>query len=120
MTTLPVAGFYSVNSRTEGEGKQVVEDILARLREQPGYEVESELTIAAGTVTPTRGIHSIDTELDAAADDLSNIAQTNHPDGSLLLIHEVDPGRVVTVKHAAAGAGQILLHGAADFVLDDP
>lgn len=120
MTALPASGYISNALRTEGEIKQALEDLLECVREGPGGAAETELTISAGSVTPTLAVHSIDTESDAATDDLANIDQTDHPDGRLLLIHAVDPARVVTVKHAAGGAGQVLLHGAADFVLDSP
>lgn len=117
MTTLPAANAWS-NAANEGVAKQIVEDILARLREHPGFQAESGLTIASGAVTPTGGIHTVDTEGAAAADDLTHIVQDNHPDGSLVVIRATDPARVVTAKHAAGGAGQLLLHDSADFVLN--
>ncbi|NQV83928.1 MAG: tail fiber protein [Rhodospirillales bacterium] len=83
-----------------------------------GVQVAAELTIAAGSVTPTRGSHTIDTELDAAADDLTHLDQANLPDGSRLTIRVQDAARVVTVKDAAVGVGEILMVDSADFVLD--
>jgi hypothetical protein len=78
----------------------------------------SELTIAAGAITPTSGLHSVDTELDAASDDLDAIDQTNLPDGSLLFIRNDTDGRAVVVKHGIVGAGQILLADGQDLTLD--
>lgn len=120
MTAIPTAGIFTNALTTNAQAKQAQDDMLAVLRELLGGQAESELTIATGAVTPTRAVHSIDTEGDAAADDLSNMLTTNHPDGRILVIHSVDPARVVTVKHNAGGAGAIALHGSADFVLDSP
>ena len=98
--------------------KTALEDQRDFVSEDVGGAAESELTIATGSVTPTLGIHSIDTEADAASDDLTNIVTTNLPDGRLLLIHANNGARDVVVKHNAGGAGQIALQTAADFTLD--
>ncbi len=116
-TSFPAANEIS-NVADEGEAKTSLENLVAASKELPGGSAESELTIASGSVTPTSGAHSIDTESDASADDLTNIATTNHPDGRLLLIHAENAARVVTVKHNAGGAGQIALAGGADVSLD--
>ncbi len=118
MSVLPVSGFLSNPGRTEGEMKTALEDVRDVIAELLGGSIETELTIATGSVTPTGAVHSIDTESDAASDDLANILQTNHPDGRLLLIHANDGARDVVVKDSAGGAGQIILRGAADFTLD--
>jgi hypothetical protein len=78
----------------------------------------SELTIAAGAITPTSGLHSVDTELDAASDDLDAIDQSNLPDGSLLFLRNDTDGRAIVVKHGIVGAGQILLADGQDLTLD--
>ena len=76
----------------------------------------SELTIASGSITPTANQHSVDTEADAAADDLATIATTNMQGGALLLLTPENAARVVTVKH---GTGNIDLHDDTDFALDN-
>jgi hypothetical protein len=119
MSTLPVTGYLEDAARTVGEMKTALEDVRDVIAELPGGSAETELTISGGSVTPTLGIHSIDTESDAASDNLTNIVTTNHPDGRLLLIHPEDDGRTVVVKHAATGAGQIHLKNDADFSMDD-
>jgi hypothetical protein len=119
MTGFPAANAIST-AADQGAQKVNFEAMLQATKELLGASAETELTIAAGSITPTLGIHKVDTEADAAADDLTNILTTNHPDTRLLLIHCVDAGRVVTVKHAAGGAGAISLNTAADFVLDHP
>ena len=122
MSTLPASGYIENAARTNGEMKTALEDVRDVIAELPGgsdTEV-SALVIASGSITPTSGVHRVDTEGAAAADDLTVIAQTNHPAGRLLIIRPTDAARVVTVKHAAGGVGQVLLHGVADLVLDSP
>jgi len=118
MTAIPATGYFTDSLRTNAAAKTAQDDMLAVLREQLGGSAEATLTIASGSVTPTVGCQTIDTEGAAAADDLTNIVTTNHPDGRLLLIRCVSAARVVTVKHNAGGAGQITLVGSADVVLN--
>lgn len=59
-----------------------------------------ELTIAAGVVTATQSAHRIDTEADAAADELTTI--NGGVAGDLLLLYAENAARVVTLKHGAA------------------
>ena len=88
------------------------------VRQMLGAAAETELTISSGSVTPTQAAHGIDTEADAATDDLTHLDQTNLPDGFLVMIRAVDAGRVPTVKHNAGGAGEILLVDSQDLVLN--
>jgi hypothetical protein len=117
MSAFPLANDIS-NAADQGVAKAKFEAFLAATKELLGAAAETELTLATGSVVPTAGIHSIDTEVDAATDDLTNITQTNHPDGRLLLIHAVNDARTVVVKHAAGGTGQVFLADDADFSLD--
>lgn len=77
----------------------------------------SELTIASGSIVATRSHHTVDTEADAAVDDLSNITTASVSDGAQLLLRAENAARVVTIKHEAGGAGQIHLIGGRDIVL---
>lgn len=74
----------------------------------------SELTIASGVVTATSGYHRIDTEADAASDDLDTISGLTT--GQLLVIRAENSARTVVVKN---GTGNIQLDGASDFSLDN-
>ena len=87
------------------------------VNETLGNQSGGELTIAAGAVTATAGYHSIDTEADAAADNLDNISAADMPDGRFLMIKAQNAGRIPTVKHQAGGAGQITLADGNDFTL---
>ena len=117
MSTLPASGYLSNNARTEGEEKVAFESQRDSIEQAPGNAAEADLTIAAGVVTPTRSSHRIDTEAAAAADDLDNILTTNHPEGRIIFLRSVDAGRVVTVRHAQGGAGQVYLADAVNRVL---
>ena len=62
----------------------------------------TELTIADGEVTITGSEHTIDTENDAAADDLDTI--NGGADGDILILSGANAARVTTIKH---GTGNI-------------
>jgi len=67
----------------------------------------NELTIASGVVTPTGSSHSIDTEADAATDNLDQIVTSNMRSGQILELWQESGARDVTVRNAQGGAGQI-------------
>lgn len=71
----------------------------------------TEVTIAAGAITITESSHLIDTEADAASDDLVTI--NGGDTGTLLLLRTANSNRDVTVKD---GTGNIFTAG--DFVMD--
>jgi len=56
----------------------------------------SELTIASGGITVTSSIHSVDTEGDAASDNLNTI--NGGSTGSILILSSADSSRDVTLK----------------------
>jgi len=72
-----------------------------------------ELTIDAGSVTVTRGLHRVDTEGDVSADDLDTIVATEY--SGLLMVRAEHTDRTVILKH---GTGNLEL-GGADITLDD-
>lgn len=119
----PAVNYLSDNSRTEGELKVALEDLLKACKQIPGAGVAAQaLTISAGSVTPALGasqILVIDTEAAAASDDLANIVTTNLGPNSLVRVKIANDARLVTVKHAAGGAGQLSLVTGGDFVLGD-
>lgn len=74
----------------------------------------AELTIASGAVTVTQGYHRLDTESDAASDDLDTItAGSGIAAGTLLVLRAENVARVVTLKD---GTGNLLLDG--DYALN--
>lgn len=113
MATLPAAGYISNAARSEGEAKVALDDLIASIKQIPGAGIaETTLTIASGSITPPSGgpgIFSVDTEASAANDALTNIVQTNLPDGSIIWIRPANAARTITVTSGAGGAGQIIL-----------
>ena len=81
---------------------------------------DSELTVATGAVTAKRTYHTVDTEADAASDDLDTIATGSVSDGAILILSANNASRTVVCKHeATAGAGDMHLAQGRDFSLDD-
>ena len=118
MTTLPDAAFFS-GEITNGEAKTAQDDLLAVIRELPGGSAPTTLTVSSGgRILPTAAVHYVDTQGQAAADDLWRIGIDNHPPGRLLLLLPADAGRAVTVQHdsLAAAEGPLLI-GAANATL---
>ena len=72
----------------------------------------SELTIASGAVTVTQGFHTIDTESDAATDDLDTI--NGGLTGDVIVLKSAADARDPTLKD---GTGNLALAG--DFTLSD-
>ena len=81
---------------------------------QLNYAAAVELTIASGAVTATQTVHSLDTEADAATDDLDTI--NGGVEGHILVINAINSARTVVLKH---GTGNIICPGGVDFSLDD-
>lgn len=75
----------------------------------------SELTIATGSVAAVRSHHTIDTEADAASDDLDTITVAGVSDGALLYLRLADAARVVTLKD---GTGNLNLKDGLDIVME--
>lgn len=118
MATFPGSGVISA-ALTEGELKGYHEADLAAAKQLPGAQPLAALIIAAGSITPVQSAHSVDTEAAAAADDLTHLAQTVLPEGSIVTLRVADAARVVTVKHGGGGVGQILLVNGADLILNN-
>jgi hypothetical protein len=75
------------------------------------FGTPTELTISAGVVTATGSSHKIDTESDAASDDLDTI--NGGSAGDILILRAADGARTVVLKD---GTGNLALEG--DFSLD--
>lgn len=119
----PAASYISDNARTEGEVKAALEDTLKACKQIPGAGIAAQaLTISAGSVTPALGssqILVIDTEAAAATDELTNIVTTNLGANSLVRVTIANNARVVALKHAAGGSGELSLKTGGDMVLGD-
>ena len=73
----------------------------------------TELTIASGAITATGSLHLVDTEGDAASDDLVTI--NGGTTGSRLILRSADPSRDTTLKDYTGSSGNLFLAG--DFTL---
>jgi hypothetical protein len=73
----------------------------------------SELTIATGAITVTKARHTVDTEADAASDDLVTI--NSLAEGEICIISASHTDRTVVVKN---GGGNIACSAGADISLD--
>lgn len=88
------------------EGHMVVSSVAAG--------VGSELTIASGVVTASAGYHEIDTEGNAASDDLDTITASSWMGaGTRLVVMAIDDSHTVVLKD---GTGNLRLAG--DFSMD--
>jgi hypothetical protein len=74
---------------------------------------DTELTIAAGAVTATGTRHHIDTQSDAATDNLDTINGGN--DNQLLIISSASNSRDVTVRDQSVSGGNVHLDAATAF-----
>jgi hypothetical protein len=78
------------------------------------FSAATELTIATGAVTITQSAHTIDTESDAASDDLDTIS--GGATGDVIYLRAVNDARTVVLKN---GTGNILTYDGSDITLDE-
>lgn len=119
MSTLPAAGYPSNAARTEGEMKTFFDTMIEVVREAPGGDNGGILTIASGSITPTRSMHTLETQGGASTDDLDVIATTNMPEGRILIMSMETASRAVVIRHAIGGTGQIYTPTGANVTLRD-
>jgi hypothetical protein len=62
-----------------------------------GVGASSEVTISAGVITVTGSYHHVDTEADAATDDLDTIQGGS--EGDIVILRSTDPARSVVLRH---------------------
>lgn len=75
---------------------------------------DGELTISGGSITVTGAKHSVDTESDAASDDLDTI--NGGASGQILFLTANNTARTVVIKH---NVGNIVTPSGLDIALDD-
>jgi hypothetical protein len=97
-------GTTTIKNDLVSDGSVTVGDML-------NLGTATELTIATGVITATRSYHLVDTELDAASDDLDTI--NGGTEGDILVLRPANAARTVVLKD---GADNLLLAG--DFSLD--
>ena len=110
MTDFNALDIYDDTFMTSQELIDALNQDNAAARELPGAVAGTILTIASGSITPTGGSHSLETESALPTDILTHINYANVRDGAHLFLHGETPGsRVVTIQSMAGGIGQINL-----------
>lgn len=102
---------------TLGKWRQVTNpETTIRLNKIPGGLPSSALTISGGSVTATRGFHTITSE-SGVTDDLDLIAQTTLTQDTSLLYLKATTGHTITVRHNQVGTGKLMNTSGASEVL---
>ena len=75
---------------------------------------DHEVTISGGTISPNKEYVTVDTQADAASDDLDTISSVNYKSGDTIVLSAQDSSRTVVCKD---GTGNLSLNG--DFSLNN-
>lgn len=118
MVALPSRAAVTDVDKTKPEMIPIFGDFRDFVAQLPGGAPPSELTIDGGTIAAVAGSHSVDTEGDAAADDLDNMAIDDLPEGALVRLHPANAARVVTIRDQQSGDGEFVLRDGA-FAMND-
>ncbi len=92
---------------------------LAKSISDAGYldfVTSTEKTISGGAFTPDQNWHTIDTEADAASDDLDTIVASGVSDGFMLFLRADNTSRTIVVKN---GTGNIATTTGSDITLNE-
>lgn len=100
-----------INLQTDNTVRIAVTDARTTLTNLLNLGDQTELTISGGAITATKSYHTVDTEADAATDNLDTI--NGGSTGDILILQTAVNTRDVTLKD---GTGNLALAG--DFVLD--
>lgn len=119
MTDLPTKSFLTSTTTTEVQFQNAIGDLYEVVKQNFGLGPAEALTIASGSVTPTRGIVNVDTENGDPADNLDLIVPTSIGE-KIIILSAVSAARPVTLRHNQSGTGKLNLRGAANVTLYDP
>ena len=102
--------YSNAPSPTTGAGLAILASNQRAILELPGAQAPQLVTIADGAITPPGAFLRVDTEGQAAADDLTIINVTINDteslhDGMIVYLQAADSGRVVTIKNTASAGG---------------
>lgn len=116
----PPTGAF-LTAPVQGVDAPIVSSVPAAQMLTTGLVDGGELTIVSGLITITAPYHAVDTEGEAASDNLAGAYGGS--EGVLFLIRPASDSRTVVVKHndvAEGGDGtRFFLNGDADLTLDD-
>lgn len=111
MTDFATGTYLTDDARTQAEVKTAFTDSLGALREilGAGSGLGAELTIASGVAAPTYALHMVDTQSDAASDDLDTIAVGDFEPGAVIALVAANAARRVYLTTAGNVAHPCLL-----------
>lgn len=114
----PATGFLRLYAKADGLYMKFADgSVIGPVIAIPvNFQFDSELTIASGNISPTGVYHSVDTESDAASDDLTTLTLPTLGSINLVVLRPANDARSIVVKH---NAGNIILNSAGDITLDD-
>ena len=118
MATLPSRADLVSSLTTEAAYQSALGDFYDFVSQLWVSGAPEDLTIALGSVTPTRAAITVDTESSTATDDLTNVVATNI-NNKTLIIRAKHAARKVVIKHLAGGSGQFFNNTAGDVELDN-
>ena len=119
MTDFTAINYLQNASRSVAEMKLAMEQNLAAAKEAIGGGPVQNLTVSGTSITPAASgseVYNVSSGGPATIN-LTNIITTNVSDGSVVYVRMANPAQVIVVKHAAGGAGQILLTNSQDLSL---
>lgn len=110
--------FVAGRGLSGAQGIAYLNQLVNMVNEVPGGRAGETQVIAGGSITPTRFYTNVDTEGEAASDNLDNAVITNLVAGRLLLLRCLTGTRVVTIRNERGGSGQFVLARGTSFALD--
>lgn len=113
-TTAASTDVVPIADSSTGQLKKITTANLLSSAASINLPASTELTIATGEITITQSVHTVDTESDAAADDLDTINMPSNVD--LFALIAENASRTVTLKH---GTGNIVTPNGTDHALTD-
>jgi hypothetical protein len=117
MTNPIAANYANNNARTEGDMKQVFEDVINLLKEQPGGISKTSKTLSSDSfAVDNGGSYYVMTGQGGLADDLVTV--TGGVNGHHIIVRSADAAQIITLKHGT-GANKVRTKNALDIPLKD-
>jgi len=119
MTDLPLRADLTSGLTTEAEFQGAIGDLYDFVSQLVDGAAPESIEIASGVITPAASPFLIvDTEADAASDDLDRVVNTNIGAKTIILKCE-SSARPVTLRHNQSGTGKLRLTNGTTAVLDN-
>lgn len=116
MTVMPDVNDLVDVGTTELEFQTALAAFHAVVAEMAGQGNRDTQSISGGDITPAKAFVMVDSEGDAASDDLDHVLPNTIGSKILILMIE-SAARPITLKHNVSGTGKLVLREAADLVL---